>query len=73
MFFFYSMLSFIPNTTTICKNKILPSSEPEIISKELENSHLSSLSVNLTDIFKIIVKYRRNVISKYRRKSSFIG
>ena len=30
-----------------------------MISKELENSHLSSFSVNLTDIFKIIAKYRQ--------------
>ena len=64
---------FIPITTAICKNKIPPSSEPEIISKELENSHLSSFSVNLTDIFKIIAKYRRKVISKYRQKSLFIA
>ena len=42
---------FIPNITAICKNKIPPSSEPEVISKELENSHLSFFSVNLTDIF----------------------
>ena len=48
---------FIPITTAICKNKIPPSSEPEIISKELENSHLSSFSVNLTDISKTIAKY----------------
>ena len=39
---------FIPNITAICKNKIPPSSEPEMISKELENSHLSSFSVNLS-------------------------
>ena len=64
---------FIPVTTAICKNKLPPSSEPEIISKELENSHLSSFSVNLTDIFKIIAKYRRKVISKYRQKSLFIA
>ena len=44
-----------------------------MISKELENSHLSSFSVNLTDIFKIIAKYRRKVISKYRQKSLFIA
>ena len=64
---------FIPNATAVCKNKIPPSSEPEIISKERENSHLSSFSVNLTDIFKIIAKYRWNVIFKYRQKSLFIG
>ena len=70
---FFFCLYFIPNTTAICKNKIRPSSEPKIISKKLENSHLSSFSVNLTDIFKIIAKYRRNVISKYRQKLLFIG
>ena len=42
-----------------------------MISKELENSHLSSFSVNLTDIFKIIAKYCQKVISKYRQKSLF--
>ena len=72
-FYIHSFFFFIPNTIAICKNKIPPSSEPEIISKELENSHLSSFSVNLTDIFKIIAKYRRNVISKYRQKLLFIG
>ena len=55
--FFYShpffCLFFIPNTTAICKNKIRPSSEPKIISKELENSHLSSFSVNLTGILEL--------------------
>ena len=71
--FTFILCFFIPNTTAICKNKIPPSSEPEIISKELENLHLSSFSVNLTDIFKIIAKYRWNVISKYRQKSLFIG
>ena len=29
--------------------------------------------MNLTDILKIIAKYRRNVISKYRQKLLFIG
>ena len=59
----------ILNVTAICKNKIPPSSEPEMISKELDNSHLSSLSVHLRDIFKIIPKYRRKVISKNRCSS----
>ena len=44
-----------------------------MISKELENSRLSSFSVNLTDIFKMIAKYRRKVISQYRQKSLFIA
>ena len=54
-------------------NKIPPSSEPEMISKELEITYLSSFSVNLTDIFKIIAKCRRKVISKYHQKSLFIA
>ena len=74
MFSFTLILFFlIPNITAISKNKIPPSSEPEMISKELENSHLSSFSVNLTDIFKTIAKYRRKVISKYRQESFFIA
>ena len=75
--FFYShsffFFFFIPNITTIRKNKIFPSSEPEMISKKLGKSHLSSFSVNLTDVVKIIAKYRRKVISKYRQKSLFIA
>ena len=69
LYFFF----FIPNITAICKNKIPPSSEPEMMSKELENSHRSSFSVNLTDIFKIIAKYHQKVISKYRQKLLFIA
>ena len=44
-----------------------------MILKELENSYLSYLSVNLTDIYKSIDKYRRKVISKYYQKSLFIA
>ena len=55
------------------KNKIPLSSESEMILKELENSYLSYLSVNLTDIYKSIDKYRRKVISKYCQKSLFIA
>ena len=44
-----------------------------MISKELESLHLSSFSVNLTDIFKVIAKYRRKIISKYRQKLLFIA
>ena len=64
---------FVPNITAICKNKMPPSSESEMILKELENSHLSYCSVNLTDIFKIIDKYCPKVISKYRQKSLFMA
>ena len=59
--------------TAICKNKIPLSSESETISKELESSHLSSFSVNLTHIFKIIAKYRGKGVSKYRQKVLFIA
>ena len=39
-----------------------------MISKELQNSDL--IYVNLmTDVFKIIVKYRRKIIAKYRHLS----
>ena len=40
-------------------------SESDKMSKELQNSDL--IYVNLmTDVFKIIVKYRRKIIVKYR-------
>ena len=40
-------------------------SESDIMSKELQNS--DSIYVNLiTDVFKIIVKYRQKIIAKYR-------
>ena len=43
-------------------------SESDMMSKELENS--DSIYVNLmTDVFKIIVKYRRKIIAKYRHLS----
>ena len=38
-----------------------------MISIELENSHLSYFSMNLTEIFETIDKCRRKVISKYRQ------
>ena len=41
---------------------MLPSSESKMISKELENSHLSYFSVNLTDIFK---NYRQILSESY--------
>ena len=44
-----------------------------MISKELESSHLSSFSVNLTYIFKVIANCRREIISKYRQKFLFIA
>ena len=43
-------------------------SEPDMMSKELQNSDL--IYVNLmTDVFKIIVKYRWKIIAKYRHLS----
>ena len=67
------LLLFISNITTIYKNKISPFSESEMIWKELQSSHLSSFSVNLTDIFKIKAKCRRKIISKYCHKLVFIS
>ena len=43
-----------------------------MVSKERESSYFSSFSVNLTDIFKVIAKYRQKIISKYRQKLLFI-
>ena len=57
-YYYYYCYYFIPNIIAICKNNT-SSSEPEMISKELENSHVSSFNVNLTDIFKMIAKYHR--------------
>ena len=62
---------FISNITVMCKNKITPSSEFEMTLKELESSHLSSFTVNLTDITKVTAKYCRKTISKYRQKFLF--
>ena len=43
------------------------SSESDVISKELENLDLIYYNVNLmTDVFKVIVKYCRKIIAKYR-------
>ena len=43
-------------------------SESDMMSNELQNSDL--IYVNLmTDVFKIIVKYRRKIIAKYRHLS----
>ena len=61
----------ISNITVMCKNKITPSSEFEMTLKELESSHLSSFTVNLTDITKVTAKYCRKTISKYRQKFLF--
>ena len=43
-------------------------SESDVMSKELQNS--DSIYMNLmTDVFKIIIKYRRKIIAKYRHLS----
>ena len=55
--------------TAICKNEIPPSSECEMILKELESSQLSSFSVNLTDIF---LSYRQILSENYLQISSKI-
>ena len=47
IFFFLSFFSFFLNITGSCKNKISPSSESDMISKELESSHHKVFSVNL--------------------------
>ena len=50
------------------------SSESDVISKELQNLDLIYFNVNLmTDVFKVIVKYRRKSIAKYRQISPFVA
>ena len=67
-FLFLLFFFFILNKTTSCKNKMSFPSESDMMSKELQNSDL--IYVNLmTDVFKIIVKYRRKIIAKYRHLS----
>ena len=40
----------------------------DIMSKELQNSDLTYMNL-MTDVFKIIVKYCRKIIAKYRHLS----
>ena len=50
------------------------SSGSDVISKELQNLDLIYYNVNLmTDAFKVIAKYRRKSIAKYRQISSFVA
>ena len=57
IFLFLLFFSFTLKKTTSCKNKIPFPSESDMMPKELQNS--DSIFVNLmTDVFKIIVKYR---------------
>ena len=39
-------------------------SESDMVSKELQNSDLTHVNL-MTDVFKIMVKYRRKIIAKY--------
>ena len=65
IFIFLLFFFFILNKTTSCKNKMSFPSESDMMSKELQDS--DSIYVNLMrDVFKIIVKYRRKIIAKYR-------
>ena len=69
-FLFLSSFFFILNKTASCKNKISSSSESDMISKELHNSDFIFYSENLmTDVLRIIVKYRRKIVTKYRHLS----
>ena len=43
-------------------------SESDMMSKELQNSDLIYMNL-MTDVFKIIVKYRWKIIAKYRHLS----
>ena len=64
-FLFLLFFIFILNKTTSCKNKMFFPSEPDMMSKELQN--LDLIYVNLmTDVFIIIVKYCWKIIAKYR-------
>ena len=73
-FLFPFFVFFIKNKTTSCKNKMSSSSESDVISKELQNLDLIYYNVNLmTDVFKVIVKYRRKIIAKYRQISRFVA
>ena len=73
-FLFLSSFFFILNKTASCKNKISSSSESGMISKEFHNSGFIFSSEDLmTAVSRIIVKYRRKIIAKYRQLSSFIA
>ena len=63
----------ISNKTTSCKNKISFPSGSDMMSKELQNSDFIYVN-QMTDVLKIIVKYRWKIIAKYGRLSpSAIG
>ena len=58
-FLFLLFFFFILSKTTSSKNKMSFPSESDKMSKELQNS-------DMTDVLKIIVKYRQKIIVKYR-------
>ena len=73
-FLFLSFFFFILNKTASCKNKISSSSESDMISKELHNPDFIFYSENLmTDVSKMIFKYLRKIIAKYRQILPCIG
>ena len=73
-FLVLSFLFFILNKTASCKNNISSSTESDMISKELHNPDFIFYSENLmTDVSRIIVKYRQKIIAKYRQISPFIA
>ena len=73
-FLFPFFVFFIKNKTTSCKNKMFSSSESDVISKELQHLSLIYYNANLmTDVFKVIVKYRRKIIARYRQILSFVA
>ena len=50
------------------------SSESDVISKELQNLDLIYYNANLkTDVFKVIVKYRRKIIAKHHQLLPFVA
>ena len=50
------------------------SSESDVISKEFQILDLIYYNVNLmTDVFKVIVKYRWKIIAKYRQILPFVA
>ena len=57
---------FVLNITASGKNEISHNSVSDMTSKELESSRRKIFSVNLiTNVFKIIAKYCRNIFTKY--------
>ena len=73
-FVFLSFFLFILNKTASYKNKLSSTSESDMISKNLNNSDFMFYSENLmTNVSRIIVKYRRKIIANYCQILSFIA